>query len=414
MAMTGDNPTQTCAQTAAPPRLTALILLTALSVLPVNMILPSLPNVAAGFRADPALVNLSVAGYAIVTAATEIVAGALSDRYGRRPIVLVAVSSFIVASIGCALAGSIGVFLLFRLLQASIAACFSVGLVIIRETSSERKAASRFGYVAMGWAIAPMLGPTFGGLLDELFGWRASFVVLAGLGAVVLALSLREIRETAASAARPSGNHLASYGQLMASPPFWAYGLCMAFSMGTLYVFLGGAPLAIGQSLGGSSAKLGLCMGMVPAGFILGSYLAGRYAARNSPVAVLVFGRLLTCIGLLAGLVLSVTGVTHVLAFFGPCMFIGIGNGQSMPAANTGILSVRADLAGTAAGLAAAMSVGGGALVASVAGLLLADSGTRHALLGAMLVSASLALAAALSVVVFERRGRRPAAVLSP
>jgi hypothetical protein len=94
-------------------------------------------------------------------------------------------------------------------------------------------------------------------------------------------------------------------------------------------------------------------------------------------------------------------------------MFIGIGNGLSMPAANTGILSVRADLAGTAAGLAAAMSVGGGALVASVAGLLLADSGTRHALLGAMLVSASLALAAALSVVVLERRGRSPGAVLS-
>lgn len=409
MAMTGDNSIRTSnARAAAPPRLTALILLTALSVLPVNMILPSLPGIAAAFQADPALLNLSVAGYAIATALTEVVAGALSDRYGRRPIVLIAVSTFIVASIGCALAGSIGVFLLFRVLQASIAACFSVALVTIKETAEERKAASKFGYIAMGWAIAPMLGPTFGGALDELFGWRAGFVVLAALGAAVLALSMREIRETAAPSSRPTGNHLASYGQLMASPRFWAYASCMAFSMGTLYVFLGGAPLAIGQSLGGSSAKLGLCMGMVPAGFILGSYLAGRFASRNSLGAVLVFGRLMTCMGLLVGLVLWTSDVTHVLAFFGPCMFIGIGNGLSMPAANTGILSVRADLAGTAAGLAAAMSVGGGALVASVAGLFLADSAAIHALLAAMLTSASLALAAALWAAFLDQRSPEP------
>lgn len=398
--------------TPAPPRLITLMLLTALSVLPVNMILPSLPNIAAAFQADFALVNLSVAGYAIATALTEIVAGAISDRYGRRPVVLISVSIFIVASLGCALAGNIGVFLLCRAMQASIAACFSVALVMIKETSGARKAASKFGYLAMGWAVAPMLGPMFGGLLDELFGWQASFVVLAILGVAALALSVRGLRETAARTSRSTGNYLAAYGQLLKSARFWAYTLCMACSMGTLYIFLGGAPLAAGESLGGeslggSSAKLGFYMGMIPAGFILGSYLAGRYASRRPLNTILVFGRLLTCLGLSVGLALSMSGITEVLAFFGSCMFIGIGNGLTMPAANTGVLPVRADLAGTAAGLAAAMTIAGGALIASGAGLFLAGSGAIQALLGMMLVSASLALLAALCAALVDWRWPR-------
>jgi len=348
-----------------------------------------------------------VAGYAIATALTEIVAGALSDRYGRRPVALGSLSLFIIASIGCALAPNISLFLLFRAMQASIAACFSVALVLIKEASGERKAASSFGYLAMGWAIAPMLGPMAGGLLNELFGWRAIFAVFAFLGAVMLALCMREIRETAPRSRKPVGSYRASYGQLLGSARFWAYTLCMAFSMGTLYVFLGGAPLIAGSSLGGSTARLGLYMGMVPAGFILGSYLAGRYASRYSLGTTLVMARLATCLGLSAGLALSAAGVVHSFAFFGPCIFIGIGNGLGMPAANAGMLSVRGDLAGTAAGLAAAMTIGGGALVASIVGLLLGEDGSVPALFGVMLASASLALLTALSAAALEWRMAR-------
>ncbi|WP_407692075.1 MFS transporter [Rhizobium gallicum] len=372
------------------------------------MILPSLPNIAATFQADFALVNLSVAGYATATALTAVIAGAMTDRYGRRPVVLMAVSIFIVASVGCALATNIGVFLLFRTMQASIAACFSVALVLIKETSGEREAASKIGYAAVGWAVAPMLGPIFGGTLDELFGWRASFIVFAVLGAAMLALALCDLRETAAHSQRPHGNYLAAYGQLLSSARFWAYTLCMAWSMGTLYIFLGGAPLAVGHTLDGSSAKLGLYMGLVPAGFILGSYLAGRFASKHALGATLIVGRLITCMGLLVGLILSILATAaHVLAFFGPCMFIGIGNGLTMPAANTGVLSVRADLAGTAAGLAAAMTTAGGALTASIAGLFLVKAGATHVLLGMMLISASLALLAAILAAFVDWRASK-------
>jgi MFS family permease len=182
--MTDNNPLQasriqptaktTSIPAGPPPRLTTLIFLSALSVLPVNMILPSLPRIAAAFHADYALVNLSVAGYTIVTAMIEIVAGAMSDRYGRRPVALIAVSIFIVASIGCALATNIGTFLVFRALQASIGACFSVALVVVKETSGERGAASKIGYVSMGWAIAPMVGPMFGGFWTSCSDGRRS------------------------------------------------------------------------------------------------------------------------------------------------------------------------------------------------------------------------------------------------
>ncbi|SCB48334.1 multidrug effflux MFS transporter [Rhizobium multihospitium] len=394
----------TTERTAAQPRLITLILLSALAVLPVNMILPSLPKIAVAFHADFALVNLSVAGFSIVTAALEAIGGAISDRFGRRPVVLTALSIFIVTSIGCVFAPNIGIFLLCRMMQACIGPCYSVALVIIKKTSNDREAASKFGYLAMGWALAPMVGPLFGGSLDEVFGWQASFVVLAILGIAAFLLSLHELKGSRAPASGTRRNYIASYGLLLRSQRFWAYTLCMACSMGVLYIFLGGAPLTIGDTLGGSSAMLGFYMGLVPAGFILGSYLAGRYGARIPLGMILVIARFLTCIGLISGLALSLSGTTHVWALFGPCIFIGIGNGLTMPAANSGAMSVRSDMVGTAAGLAAAMRISGGAVIGSIAGLFLERSPTIHTLFVLMLMSALLALLVAFWAAFAERR----------
>jgi Bcr/CflA subfamily drug resistance transporter len=393
---------------ASPPprplRLAPLVLLTALSVLPVNVILPSLPHIAAAFQADFALVSLSVALYAIVTAAIEIVAGAISDRYGRRPVALTAIVIFIAASLGCALANGIAMFLVFRALQASIAACFSVALVMIKDTSSGHHASSRFGYLAMGWALAPMLGPLIGGSLDAVFGWRAIFIVLAILGAAVLVLCIRELRETAEPSSRSRKSYLAAYGLLLRSARFWAYASCMACSMGTLYVFLGGAPLIAGRSLGASTAQLGLYMGIVPAGFMFGSFLAGRHgAAGHLPGAMLIVARLLTCAGLLFGLGLSMAGETRAFALFAPCIFIGIGNGLTMPVANAGVLSIHPHVAGTAAGLVAAMSIGGGALIAAIASPFLDGDAPVQSFFLVMLVPASLALLAAVCTALSDR-----------
>jgi DHA1 family bicyclomycin/chloramphenicol resistance-like MFS transporter len=387
-----------------PPSRGFLILLTAMSVLPVNIYLPALPNIADEFGASFALVNLSVAGYAIATALIEIVAGTLSDRFGRRPVVLVSVSIFIVASLGCALAPNIGTFLACRMFQASIAACFSVAMVVIKETSSGTAAVRTMGFAGMGWALAPMFGPTFGGILDELFKWRAIFLVLAILGGTVLVVSTRQLRETSRHLETSRGEYFSSFRRILGSPRFWAYTLCMACSTGTLYVFLGGAPLVMSNQLGGSGVALGLYMAMVPGGFVLGSYLTGVCASRIFRSHILVYARVLTCAGLLVGLALATLHDIHALTFFVSCMFIGIGNGLTTPVVNMGVMSEHASVAGTATGLSAAMSIGGGALISSVAGPPLAATGSMQTLLALLLTSASLALLAALFAALVDRQ----------
>jgi multidrug resistance protein len=391
-------------KSAVPPRPTFFILLTAMSVLPVNIYLPALPNIADTFDSSYALVNLSVAGYAIATALTEIVAGVLSDRYGRRPVVLISVPIFIVASIGCALAPNIEIFLVCRTFQAAIAACFSVAMVVIKETSIGREAVRRMGLAGMGWALAPMFGPTLGGILDELFGWRTIFVVLAILGGTVLVVSMRQLEESSLHSGTSKGNLLTSFRRILGSPRFWAYTLCMACSTGTLYVFLGGAPLVMRSNFGGSSVALGLYMAMVPGGFILGSYLTGLCASRVFRSHILVYARVLTCGGLLVGLILATLHDIHAPTFFIFCTFIGIGNGLTTPVVSMGVMSERADLAGTATGLSAAMSIGGGALISSVAGLSLGTSGSIHLVLALLLMSASLALLTAFFTALLDRQ----------
>lgn len=392
---------------AAQPRLSILIFLSALAVLPMNMFVPSLPSIARDLSADFALVNLAVAGYAAVNAVTHFFAGALSDRFGRKPVALAALAIFTLASIGCSVANGIGMFLFWRMLQGVVIAGYSVSLAAIRDTSEEGAATSRIGYVSSAWAVAPMIGPVFGGLLEEAFGWRANFIAFTLLGIAGLCLSVLYLKETNRSRATSMSVQIGGYRDLVRSRRFWAYALCMAFSIGTLYAFLGGAPLVAAQLQENSSLVLGLYLGAVPAGFILGSYLTGRYGARYSPNSFIVAGRALTVFGLLVGLALYVSGATHPLAFFGPCVCLGLGNGMTMPAANARVLFVLPGLAGAAAGLAATLTVAGASLIAFVSGLIVTASNAHYALLGAMLASSLLSFAFAIAAFALERRPQK-------
>jgi MFS transporter, DHA1 family, multidrug resistance protein len=394
-------------QTTASPRLSVLIALSALAILPLNMFVPSLPNIARDLGADFALVNLAVAGYAIATAVAHLIAGAMSDRLGRKPVALAALAIYTLASIGCSLATGITTFLVCRMFQATVIAGYAVSLAAIRDTSDEGGAASRIGYVSSAWAVAPMIGPTVGGLLDSAFGWRANFVAFAVLGLAGLWLVAFHLKETNHHRTASFALQLKGYGELGRSPPFWAYALCMAFGIGTLYAFLGGAPLVAAQLGGLSSTALGAYMGLVPAGFMLGSYIVGHTSSRHAPTRLILVGRLLTAVGLLVGLVLLASGLTHPLAFFGPCVFVGLGNGLTMPAANARILSLRPHLAGTASGLAAAVTVIGAGIVAFLAGLVVNASNAHLAVLGVMWACSLLSLLVALFIVHTERQ--RPA-----
>jgi len=377
------------------PRLSTLILLSALAILPINIFLPSLPGMATEFDVAYGLMGLSLAAYAGVSACLQLVLGPLSDRFGRRPVILWALAVFIMATIGCATASDAGTFLACRMVQAVIAPTYAVSLAAIRDTTSREQAAGQFGYLAMAWAIAPMLGPTVGGLLDQLFGWRASFSVLACLGVAVLVLCWTDLGETNHTPSPTIAEQYRAYPDLLGSKRFWAYCVCMAFSVGAFYAFLAGAPLAA-SAFDLSPAILGLYMGSITGGFIAGSFLAGRLAGRLPVTTILIAGRTVACAGLLVGLVLYAAGIGHVLALFGPCLFVGLSNGLTQPGASAGAMSVRAIHTGSAAGLAGAITVAGASFVAAVAGAVLTEENARPGLLLVMLASALVALSAAL------------------
>lgn len=398
---------------ASPPRLLTLVTLTALSALSLTMFLPSLANIAADFRADYALVALSIAGYLGSTGALMLVMGPLSDRFGRRPVLLAGLAVFTFASLVCALTANVWVFLAFRVLQGAVIAGWALSLAVIRDMVPAQEAASRIGYVTMAMAVAPMLGPMFGGSLDALFGWRASFVVLTGLGAAALGLCWVDLGETNRSPSKTFAEQLRAYPELVRSRRYWGYALCMAFSTGSFYAFLAGAPLVAVEILGLSPAALGFYMGTMTAGFALGSYLSGRFAARTALTAMIMAGRTVASIGLVAGLALFLIGFVNVVSLFGAAVFVGLGNGLTMPSCNAGAMSVRPDLAGSASGLAGALTLGGGALLSSVTGAVVTAETGGYALLGMMLVCTVTALVAVLDVRATERREARGRAAVS-
>ena len=395
---------------ASPPRMATLVLINGLSVLSLNMFLPSLSNIAAEFQVDYALVTLSIAGYLAITAVLMLIMGPLSDRFGRRPILLVALAVFTVASLVCTLATDIWAFLAFRVLQGAVIAGWGVSMAVIRDTVPPQDAASRIGYVTMSMAVAPMLAPMLGGALDELFGWRASFVAYTVFGAAAFVLCWIDLGETNTTPSKTFTEQFRSYPELVRSRRFWGFAVCMTFSVAAFHTFLAGAPLVAVTMLGLSPAALGFFMGTITAGFMLGSFLSGRYAKRYALTTMMITGRLVAAAGLVTGLVLFWAGVVHVGSLFGATVFVGLGNGLTMPSSNAGVMSVLPRLAGSASGLAGALTIGGGAVLTSITGAVVTEATGATALLGLMLACTLTALTAAHQVRRIDQREGRTGA----
>lgn len=384
-----------------PPSILTLILLTALSTLSLNMFLPSLAHIAQDLEADYGVTSLAVGAYLAVASAMLLIIGPLSDRLGRRPVLLGGLVVFTLASLVCALANSIWVFLAFRMLQGGVVAGYAMSMAIVRDTRSQREAAGLIAYISMAMAIAPMLGPMLGGALDAAFGWRSNFYVYAGTGFLVLVLCWLDLGETRSPA---SGSRLPVL-DLLREPRFWAYSSCSLFSVGAFYVFLTGAPLVAKVTFGVSAAELGLFVGSISAGFILGGFISGRLAAHLSPTSLILAGRLVACLGLSIGIVICMITTVSPLVYFAATIFVGFGNGLTMPNSNAAALSVRPEYAGSAAGVSAAMVMMGGAVLTSVTGVLLPADSPEVMLLVLMLVSSGLGLVALLLAMRLERGG---------
>ncbi len=354
-----------------PPALPTLILISAVSILTLNMFLPSLAHIAAEFETSYATISIAFAGYLAATAVLQLVIGPLSDRFGRRPVLLISVGIFVLASLGCALAPNALVFLIFRMFQGAMIAGSILSQAIIRDTTPKAQAAARIGTLAMVMALAPMLGPVIGGLLDQTFGWRASFWVYLILGIGVFSLAWLDLGETNSAKSASILAQFRSYPALLRDTAFWGYAMCLALSLGTFYGFLAGAPLvaAIGFDLG--TAQLGLLMGSITGAYAFGNFLSSRFATRAGLYKMIRAGRSTVVCGLSLGLLGFFFGIGGLPLFVLSVLTIGLGNGLTLPSANVGAMSVNAKIAGSAAGLAGAFSVGSGALITLIVGAVL-------------------------------------------
>ncbi len=381
--------------TRTPPHLITLAGLTSLSVLSLSLFLPALPAMAQDFGTSPKVMALAMSGYMIGSAVMQLVLGPLSDRLGRRPVMLSAMTLYVLASLGAFLAQDVTVFLICRFFQAVVVAGSVLSQAVIRDIYPPEQAASRMGLVAAAMALAPMVGPMLGGALTDAAGWRAAFALYSVAGMVALVAVWWDLGETLTRAKDGWRDQMRAYGALVASRVFWGFALCMAFSVGSFFVFLSGVPFVAAGQFGLSAPLIGLGLGSISGGFLLGSLLTARLAPIWGLARLILAGRLVPFLGVSLGLVLFTLGASHPLALFGTTVFVGVGNGLTMANANSGAMSINPALAGSAAGLAGALSVLCGAVLSTITVALLEWQGGPITLLGVMLASVIVSMAAA-------------------
>lgn len=391
----------------SPPTLLTLVVISGIGPASMNIFLPSLPSMTAYFQTDYAVMQLSVTAYLAVMALLQLILGPLSDRFGRRPVLLASFAALCLSTIGCLYATSIEAFLAFRMIQASAAAGLVLSRAMVRDLHGVDKSASMIGYITMGMAVAPMLSPMLGGVLEQSFGWKANFIALLIFGVIALALSWSDVGETNSRRSSSLLEQARAYPELVRSRRFWGYAAAAAFASGAFFSFLGGAPYVAAEVFGLSPAELGVYFGMIAFGYMSGNFISGRFSERVGINRMILMGTLASSAVTGGALLLFLSGVSHPLALFGPIFLVGFGNGMTIPNATAGTLSVRPHLAGSAAGLGSTVMVGGGAVVATITGWLLAggDSGTP---LVAMMFGCSAASVVAMIYVRRVERRRGP------
>ena len=377
-----------------------LVLLASISALAMNSFLPSLPNMAEHFGSSTALMGLSVGVYLGTSAIFQILVGPLSDRIGRRTVSLWALIIFIVVSISCVYAPNTFVFMCLRALQAIAACTFVVARAIVRDTTETQASGSKIAYISMGTAICPMFGPALGGLMDGWFGWEANFWFIGGLGLFILIIAYFDLGETVPENTQGFRQQFSEYPELLLSRRFWGYCLASAFGAGAFFAYLGGGPFVGSIVYNLSPEMLGLYFGAPAIGYFFGNFLSGRFTIRFGIDAMILWGLWIIFSGLSLSMVCSYIGYGTVETFFGFMIFVGLGNGLTIPNATAGMLSVRPHLAGTASGLGGAMMIAIGAALSTLAGAFLVPGSNEMPLLMLMWFSSLSGVA----VIIYVRQ----------
>ncbi|WP_187971462.1 multidrug effflux MFS transporter [Aquibium microcysteis] len=385
------------------PHILTLVIATASSALAMNVFLPSLPSIARDLDTDYAVVQLMVSIYLFATAGLQLFIGPASDRLGRRPVLLACLAIFVASSLLAVFVQTIETLLVLRFFQAFAAGGMVISRAVVRDTVDSDEAASRIGYITMGMALVPMIAPAFGGVLDEYYGWRATFILTLVYGVVAVLVVWLDLNETNQSPTRSIGAQFRVYPELVGSRRFWSYTLTAAFTAGAFFAFLGGGPYVASAMLGIGPSAYGFYFVLVSIGYMAGNYMTARFSTRIGRNTLMIAGNVAATAGGFIGVALFALGFDHPVSLFLPTGLVGIGNGMSLPTAYAGIVSVRPKLAGSASGLGGAIQMGGGALLSILAGALLSPTSGPYPLFAVMIASSSLAICATLYGMRIER-----------
>lgn len=377
------------ATSAVSPHLVTLVLAAAVGPLAMNVFLPSLPGMARHFASDYSVMQLAVSVYLAATAVLQLFIGPASDRFGRRPVILVCFAIFLVGTVAAVYAPTVEALLLCRLLQAFASGGLVISRAVVRDTVGMTEAASKIGYITMGMSVVPMVGPMIGGFLDEIYGWQAGFWLSFALGLIALGFALFDLNETNRNRSDSLAAQFRAYPQLLGAGRFWAYVLTASCTGGAFFAFIGGGPFIATEMLGLTPSQYGFYFGIISVGYMLGNFLSGRFAKVFGLNRMMLSGNIVAVSGMLLAIALFAGGVYHPLSLFGPVFFTGVGNGLTLPSANAGIVSVKPHLAGSASGLGGALQIGSGAALSMLAGALITAHSGPSPLLWIMLLSSA-------------------------
>ena len=349
-----------------------LALLTGLGPLSVDMYLASLPSIGRLLGAPAAQVQLTISFYLVGFACAQVVYGPLSDRHGRRPVLLSALGLYLVASLICALAFSIETLIAARLLQAvGASGAIVLARAVVRDMFEGSRVGREMSRMAAIMALAPLVAPLLGGVLETAFGWRSNFIALFGFGAagwLMIWFLLPETLRQRAPEPVSLASTLRSYRRFLDNPSFVAHLGIVACCLSGLFAWISSSAFIVQDIYGYSALAFGISFAVSSAGYLLGTSVAARFVMHWGSGRVMGVG---TVAMALSGLILV------LLLAFGPHRAEGLiaavglyvfGMGMSLPQAQAGALMPFPDRAGAASSLVGFSSQTVSAVVGAVVG----------------------------------------------
>ena len=342
---------------AARPALTVLLLALLLGIQPVTTDLypPALPALSTGFGAGMAQAQLTFTALLLAFGVSQLVLGPLSDRFGRRPTLLCGLAAYVAAAIGSAMAPSIDLLIVWRAAQgAAMGAAVMCARAIVRDLYLPGDGARVMSRALTGLGVMACLCAPLGGLVSDLFGWRAALMVLAVFGAGTLALVALRFDETLAQRrldALEIGSLLSTWGTVLRNPTFLAFTALTTAAYGLLFTFLAASSFTFIQVLGLSKTQYGLVMLWGSGVYICGTFLCRYWLQRHGVAGSVARGAVLSLAGGTALGLLALAGVQAVWAIVAPLTLAMLGHGIHQPCGQTGAVGPFPRAAGAASAL---------------------------------------------------------------